>query len=74
MFENMAESIRASRHILTDELDGTFGDIGADIEASGTGGGRGVSVVQNIYSKAQTASELMREAKYEQERAVLMGV
>ena len=74
MFENMAESIRASRHILMDELDGTFGDIGADIEASGTGGGRGVSVVQNIYSKAQTASELMREAKYEQERAVLMGV
>lgn len=33
-----------------------------------------VNVTQNIYSKAQTASELMREARWEQERAVLMGV
>ena len=33
-----------------------------------------VSVVQNIYSKAQTAADLMREAKWEQERAVMMGV
>ena len=34
----------------------------------------GVTVVQNIYSKAQTAADLMREAKWEQERAVMMGV
>ena len=29
---------------------------------------------QYIYSKAQTAADLMREARYEQERAVLAGV
>ena len=31
-------------------------------------------MVQNIYSKAQTAADLMREAEWEQERAVMMGV
>lgn len=34
----------------------------------------GVTVIQNIYSQAKTAADLMREARYEQERAVLMGV
>lgn len=34
----------------------------------------GVTVIQNIYSEAKTAADLMREARYEQERAVLMGV
>lgn len=34
----------------------------------------GVSVVQNIYSQAKTAADLMQEAKYQQERAVLLGV
>lgn len=33
-----------------------------------------VEVNQYIYSKAQTAADLMREAQYEQERAVLQGV
>ena len=33
-----------------------------------------VEVNQYIYSKAQTAADLMREAQYEQERAVLAGV
>lgn len=33
-----------------------------------------VSVIQNIYSQAQTAADLMQEARYEQERAVLLGV
>lgn len=33
-----------------------------------------VQVIQNIYSQAQTAADLMEEALYEQERAVLMGV
>lgn len=33
-----------------------------------------VEVNQYIYSKAQTAADLMREARWEQERAVLMGV
>lgn len=78
MFENLARSVDSSKHILTDAMDDAFGytdGFGAEISESGMSGrGRGVSVVQNIYSKAQTASELMREAKYEQERAVLMGV
>lgn len=34
----------------------------------------GVSVVQNIYSKAQTAADLMQEAIYQQEKAVYLGV
>lgn len=35
---------------------------------------RGFSVIQNIYSKAQTAADLMEEAMYQQERAVYLGV
>ena len=35
--------------------------------------GASVSVVQNIYSKAQTAADLMEEARYQQERAVYLG-
>ena len=34
----------------------------------------GVTVVQNIYSQAKTAADLMQEALYQQERAVLLGV
>lgn len=80
MFENLAESVRNSKHILTDELGLAFDDMepdlgfGADSVTDSIGRSGGVRVVQNIYSKAQTASELMREARYEQERAVLMGV
>jgi hypothetical protein len=33
-----------------------------------------VNVVQNIYSEAKTAADLMQEAIYQQERAVLLGV
>ena len=36
--------------------------------------GGGVTVVQNIYSEAKTAADLMQEALYQQERAVLLGV
>lgn len=36
--------------------------------------GRGVNVVQNIYSEAKTAADLMEEAIYQQERAVMLGV
>lgn len=43
------------------------------------GGGGGysgskVSIIQNIYSKAQTAADLMQEAIYQQEKAVYLGV
>jgi phage-related protein len=33
-----------------------------------------VSIVQNIYSEAKTAADLMQEALYQQEKAVLLGV
>ena len=36
--------------------------------------GGGVSVVQNIYSQAKTAADLMQEAIYQQEKAVYLGV
>lgn len=43
------------------------------------GGGGGysgseVSIIQNIYSQAQTAADLMQEAIYQQEKAVYLGV
>ena len=34
----------------------------------------GVTVIQNIYSEAKTAADLMQEALYQQERAVYLGV
>lgn len=37
-------------------------------------GAAGVSVVQNIYSQAKTAADLMQEALYQQKRAVILGV
>ena len=33
-----------------------------------------VNIVQNIYSEAKTAADLMQEAIYQQERAVILGV
>ena len=36
--------------------------------------GGGVNIVQNFYSQAKTAADLMQEALYQQERAVLLGV
>lgn len=65
-FPDIAEDITDSV-----KLDFDAGPVssGRDQNRSGS-----VSVVQNIYSKAQTAADLMREAKWEQERAVMMGV
>ena len=40
----------------------------------GANRGNSVNVVQNIYSQAKTAADLMQEALYLQERAVLLGV
>lgn len=47
------------------------------LEVYGGGGGHSgseVSIIQNIYSKAQTAADLMQEAIYQQEKAVYLGV
>ena len=37
-------------------------------------GGSEVSIIQNIYSQAQTAADLMQESIYQQEKAVYLGV
>ena len=47
------------------------GNVGSS--ANGLVGG-GVTVIQNIYSEAKTAADLMQEAIYQQERAVFLGV
>lgn len=47
----------------------------ADFSGSGAGGfGRQIIINQYIYSEAKTAADLMREARYEAEKAVLLGV
>lgn len=47
----------------------------ADFSNSGTGTfGRQVIINQYIYSEAKTAADLMREARYQAEKAVLLGV
>ena len=62
------------------EFDNASIKINSSIQKTGMGRdafGRnigGVSVVQNIYSEAKTAADLMQEALYQQERAVLLGV
>ena len=49
--------------------------VGEGTDGTDYGSNRGVvSVVQNIYSEAKTAADLMQEALYQQERAVLLGV
>lgn len=63
----IADTFNFGEDIVSGGLDGSFGQ-GSKIP------GRGVSVVQNIYSKAQTAADLMEEAMYQQERAVYLGV
>ena len=49
--------------------------VGAGADGIAYGSKHGVvNVVQNIYSEAKTAADLMQEAIYQQERAVLLGV
>lgn len=49
--------------------------IQGDASGSGPGGfGRQIIINQYIYSEAKTAADLMREARYEAEKAVLLGV
>ena len=83
MMELFAKGIRDNEHLVTDQINKSFDfgrkTVGFDFSANGNsggfvGGGSNVSVVQNIYSKAQTAADLMQEAIYQQERAVWIGV
>ena len=63
----IADTFNFGEDIVSGGFDGSFGQ-GSKIPGSG------VSVVQNIYSKAQTAADLMEEARYQQEKAVMLGV
>lgn len=66
--DTTAADLASTVHIGTSTRSGSAGPAG-----SGLYGG-GVSVVQNIYSRAQTAADLMQEARYQAEMAVLLGV
>lgn len=87
MMELFAKGIRDNEHLVTDQINKSFDfgrkTIGFDFDANSNGvnlntngvsGGNNVSVVQNIYSKAQTAADLLQEAIYQQEKAVYLGV
>lgn len=69
--EGFSDEMISVRRDISAAIPTTSAEIGI---TAGSGIGGGVTVVQNIYSKAQTAASLMREARWEQERAVMMGV
>lgn len=88
MMDLFIKGIKDNEKKLTDQIEKTF-DFGERTITAGISygsygdgslpnyGGYGasqVSVVQNIYSEAKTAADLMQEALYQQERAVLLGV
>ena len=87
MMDLFIKGIKENEKKLTDQIEKTF-DFGertitAGISYGSYGDknvlgnrmyGSNVSVVQNIYSEAKTAADLMQEALYQQERAVLLGV
>ena len=88
MMNLFIKGIKDNEKKLTDQIEKTFdfgertisagisyGSYGNNGFSAGGGYGAGqVSVVQNIYSEAKTAADLMQEALYHQERAVLLGV
>ena len=88
MMNLFIKGIRDNEKKLTDQIEKTF-DFGertitagisySNYNDEGISSGRNygirrVSVVQNFYSEAKTAADLMQEALYQQERAVLLGV
>ena len=88
MMDLFIKGIKDNEKKLTDQIEKTFdfgertisagisiGNYGNGGFSAGSGyGASQVSVVQNIYSEAKTAADLMQEALYQQERAVLLGV
>lgn len=88
MMDLFIKGIRDNEKKLADQIEKTFdfgertitagisyGSYGNNGFSKGSGyGSSHVSVVQNIYSEAKTAADLMQEALYQQERAVLLGV
>lgn len=82
MMDLFIKGIKDNEKKLTDQIEKTFdfgektiqGSIGLSSDVDGFGRKRSVSVVQNIYSQAKTAADLMQEALLEQERAVFLSV
>lgn len=83
MMDLFIKGIRDNEKKLTDQIEKTFdfgektiqGTIGLTSGMDGFGSsGHSVSVIQNIYSQAKTAADLMQEARYQQEKAVYLGV
>ena len=88
MMDLFIKGIKDNEKKLTDQIEKTFdfgertisagisyGSYGDGRFSNGSGyGSRQVSVVQNFYNEAKTAADLMQEALYQQERAVLLGV
>ncbi len=75
LVEYAANSLsRASTASFSSRLTAQSGKIASSGTVSGGNAGRTVQVVQNIYSKAQTAADLMMEARYNAELAVMLGV
>ena len=75
VIDQVKKSFDLRKHIGTIEPEfsgvasiGSYGGYGA------TATERSVSVVQNIYSEAKSAADLMQEAIYQQEKAVYLGV
>ena len=73
-FSNVAKDIEGSLNFGANDYEVIY-DGGSSVGSlrGGTVGG-GVTVIQNIYSESKTAADLMQEALYQQERAVLFGV
>ena len=73
-FANVAKGIEDSLNFGGYDYEVAYdGDNFAAPSANGVRG-NGVTIIQNIYSEAKTAADLMQEALYQQERAVYLGV
>ena len=73
-FANVAKDIEDSLNFGGYDYEVVYdGDSFNSPSAVGTAG-KGVTIIQNIYSEAKTAADLMQEALYQQERAVYLGV
>ena len=82
----ITDGVPLVKRAMQDLTDTTTADMLSTVRIGTKGGGNGagtpgtayngprVQVVQNIYSKAQTAADQMREARYQAEMAVLLGV
>lgn len=81
MMDLFIKGIKDNEKKLRDQIEETFNFGEKTIDANVSYGSNGetndrrnVSIVQNIYSEAKTAADLMQEALYQQERAVFLGV